>query len=502
MTKAPHLIVQARAGTGKTSTMTWALDAVLGNDIPEGIVLSGQQTEIFSALCNYPAPESIAFVAFGKSIAKELQSKVSPPVEASTMHSMGYSAIRDSLGRVKVNNFKVDNIIEKLTGTTRRRSKNPAIWLATRKLVSLVKNTLSDDLDRLVERFGIDLNGTRSAIYDLVPQVLKECSKLTKEIDYDDMLWFVVEKDLPVKSFDLLLVDEAQDLNRVQQEIAMKVIGDTGRMVLIGDDRQAIYGFRGADSDSINYMSDVLSDTDRGIQVLPLTVTRRCPKSVVALAQKIVSDIESHEDAPEGTILYSSAQDALEGDRSYTEGDMILCRTNAPLCKTAFAIIRQGRKAIIQGRDIGQGLISLVNKLDQDTVSELSRELDSFEFSERRRIMGRQRWSEAQVQSLEDRCDCIRYLSEGLSRVSKLIQRIKDVFADVDRDGKPKEAVLLSSVHRAKGLEARTVWILHPELLPHPMAKQDWEMDQEQNIKYVALTRSQDTLVFVKTSTD
>ena len=111
MTKAPHLIVQARAGTGKTSTMIWALDAVLGNDPPEGIVLSDQQTEIFSALCNssvwntYPAPESIAFVAFGKSIAKELQEKVSPPVEASTMHSMGYAAIRESLGRVKVNNF-------------------------------------------------------------------------------------------------------------------------------------------------------------------------------------------------------------------------------------------------------------------------------------------------------------------------------------------------------------------------------------------------------------
>ena len=52
MTKAPHLIVQARAGTGKTSTMIWALDAALGNDIPEGIVLSDQQTDIFNSLCN------------------------------------------------------------------------------------------------------------------------------------------------------------------------------------------------------------------------------------------------------------------------------------------------------------------------------------------------------------------------------------------------------------------------------------------------------------------
>ena len=79
-----------------------------------------------------------------------------------------------------------------------------------------------------------------------------------------------------------------------------------------------------------------------------------------------------------------------------------------------------------------------------------------------------------------------------------LVYRIDGLFSDNDKDGQPKSKVLLSSVHRAKGLEAATVYISSPEKMPHPMAQLEWEIDQEYNIKYVAMTRSMDTLIFIK----
>jgi superfamily I DNA/RNA helicase len=60
-----------------------------------------------------------------------------------------------------------------------------------------------------------------------------------------------------------------------------------------------------------------------------------------------------------------------------------------------------------------------------------------------------------------------------------------------------KAAVQFSSAHRSKGLEAENVYILEPGLMPHPMAKLEWEKEQEGNVWWVAHTRSKKTLTFV-----
>jgi len=65
------------------------------------------------------------------------------------------------------------------------------------------------------------------------------------------------------------------------------------------------------------------------------------------------------------------------------------------------------------------------------------------------------------------------------------------VFAD------DAEGVTFSTVHKSKGGEADRVFILKPELMPHPKAGEGWEMDQEYNIMYVAWTRHKKALYFV-----
>ena len=92
---------------------------------------------------------------------------------------------------------------------------------------------------------------------------------------------------------------------------------------------------------------------------------------------------------------------------------------------------------------------------------------------------------------LDDKVETIFALADGVDTITGVQNRIEEVFSN------DKEGVVFSTVHRAKGLESDNVYILKPELFPHPMAKQDWELQQERNITYVAYTRAKQRLAFV-----
>jgi superfamily I DNA/RNA helicase len=79
--------------------------------------------------------------------------------------------------------------------------------------------------------------------------------------------------------------------------------------------------------------------------------------------------------------------------------------------------------------------------------------------------------------------------------VDEVIQKIESIFTD----DKTTPGIMLSSVHKSKGLEARRVFILLPEEapMPHPMSKTSWGREQEMNLKYVAITRAIEELVWV-----
>lgn len=467
-----NIIVEARAGTGKTFTIVHGLHKLT-------------QDEQMNA----------CFVAFNKSIALELQKRVPQGVRASTMHSLGLQVLRNAYGRCNVDGWKVGNIIQDLYG-----SKPPyATRLAVEKLVGFCKSNLEDGTDTqiledLLIMHDIQVSG-KAEVFQLVPMVLKRCKELTDVIDYDDMIWLPVVNKVPMRKYGLLMVDEAQDLNRSQQELAL-MAGD--RICLVGDRYQSIYGFRGADTQSLPRMEDYLSKTDRGVAVYPLTVSRRCPVVGIALAKRLVDDIECLPDAPVGDVETISTQ-SFAG--LIKPGDMALCRVNAPLLSAAYQLIRNDVKAVMQGRDIGKGMVELIKKCTQamqaENVSQMLVGLDQYQMMEEERIMKAIRYSDARLTTLRDRCDCVRAISEGIEDLDDLHKRIEALFSDVEPNGEPKHAVLLSSIHRAKGLEANNVFVLEPRLIPHPMAKQDWDKEQERNIAYVLVTRFISKLVWV-----
>jgi len=172
---------------------------------------------------------------------------------------------------------------------------------------------------------------------------------------------------------------------------------------------------------------------------------------------------------------------------------MVLCRTNAPLVPPALDLIRQGIKAVIIGRDIGRNLMALMRKVQKTAkvydLHETLWELQQYADREVSKLYMADKAMRAQ--SLRDRVDTVLALSDGCQSIGDLQSKINLVFSD------DKQGIAFSTVHKAKGLEAARVFILHPEMMPYPKAKKPWEVQQEHNIEYVAKTRSKEYLGFV-----
>lgn len=458
-----------------------------GNAFVEAVAGSGKTTTIVKALELTPKTAKVIFLAFNKHIQEELSRRAPGHVKVQTMHSLGFAALRAGLPfKPEVDDGKLMGIVKELLPNW---EQDGVLRAPLAQLVGLAKNTLTDpeDLDALsqmADRYGVDLNGDAERLMPMVAQAMRICAERTSVIDYDDMVWLPIHLNLRIETFDWLFVDEAQDLNAAQIELLMRSIrSGVGRVVAVGDRKQSIYGFRGADTNAVPKLIESLN-----AKVLPLSITYRCPVSHVDLAKEIVPQIEAAPNAKMGSVEHTSYMKALQ---FIQDGDLCLCRVNAPLISTCYTLIKQGRKAIIRGRDIGKNLISFIDKLQPESITDLVMKVAEYKVREIERLESQNR--QGQIQSLMDKCECIDALCDGVRDLSELRYRITSIFDDDTKTG-----IVLSSVHRAKGDEANRVWILKPELMPHPMAQQEWQLEQEQNIRYVALTRSKDTLVFVQ----
>ena len=95
------------------------------------------------------------------------------------------------------------------------------------------------------------------------------------------------------------------------------------------------------------------------------------------------------------------------------------------------------------------------------------------------------------INNYKEKIEIIKVLSVGYSECEDVIAKIRSVFTE-QRNG-----VMLSTIHKAKGLEANRVFIIHPELMPAKQAKQDCQKVQEENLRYVAYTRAKNYLGFI-----
>lgn len=563
----PHLIVVAKAGTGKTTTLVAGMQVMKGlpptNAKGDPITPSPQQAAVWDAMMLSRGERRVGFCAFNNSIAGELKRRVPPGCDAMTVHGMGFGAVNRafrSLG--DPNKDRVTNIISELLGIEIRllRREKPILLAATDELVRLCKMTLAgwdnngmvtdDELLALTDRYDIDLGEHAAEVFQLVPAVLERCMDVQKDgyIDFNDMVWLPLVLDLPIKVYDVLLGDEVQDWNRCQQELVKKA---GRRLILCGDPNQAIYGFSGADSESMKRLEtdlrggkltcprchnadkyrpgcDACGATGlvgpgRGVQVLPLTVTRRCGKKIVERAQKFVSGFSAHESNPDGKVLFAKyTEESANPSGNYwtggdeaerrtkpvpiektyiplvRDGDMVVCRTNAPLVSQCFKFLKAGRKATIQGRkDIGKGIKDLIDKLKPESVVKLVEKVSDWGHEEASKELAKRNPDDARLISIYDRVECLICFTEGAKTVDDVMRKIDSIFTD---EMQP-QGIRLSSIHKAKGLESTRVFFLQPRgsECPHPRAadRGGWQYEQERNLAYVAITRAIEELYYV-----
>jgi len=452
--------------------------------VVEAVAGSGKTTTGIEMLNYVPEEMSVVMLAFNRHIAQELSGKVPEHVWVKTYHALGLQIISDNLGRPKVDGRKSYRLLERYLS----KEYDKHLFYPASRLLGLLKGNLLEPTDQnlwdLTVYHGIDLNGDNSIVYRAVKGAFSDGLDETSIIDFDDMCHMPVYLNMSPRQYDFLFVDELQDTNMVQSNLVEKSLKETGRVVGVGDTFQSIYAFRGADSEAIpNFIRKF------GAETLPLSITYRNPLKVVDFVNATFPEIqfEAWDNAKDGTIGSIKYDNALV---QFKPGDMILCRTNAPLVSPAFSLIRRGVKAIIRGRDIGKNLKSLIKKMKATDLQNLLQKLRDYESREISKLLASDR--EAQAQVLQDKVETIYALSDNVNSIDDLNYRIDTVFSDENK------GVVFSSIHKAKGLEAENVYILKPELLPHPMAKKPWEVQQERNIMYVAYTRSLRNLLFVE----
>ncbi len=361
------LNVVARAGCGKTYILLYGIiHAIVENGLGE-----------------------VGLMAFNKSISLEFKAKLEAMgtkytdfrfVQAGTVHSFGFGLWRKVAERVKLDNKKVMGLIDQkahmdqdYNNVYRQASSaiNKAVSLAKQSAFGVVNDFHDIEAWRgLLEHHAVnDLSEdhTLDQVIEAAIKIYNQSLMMDSDvIDFDDMILAPLIHRVPVQyPKDWILIDEAQDTNAARRELALRLLKPNGgRLIAVGDDKQAIYGFTGSDSDAMDLIKDRL-----GSAALPLSITYRCPKLVVQEANKLVPDLTAHETAPDGIVRYMQYSTTVPVDKDdpskggkevpwfETEKPdvtaVILCRNTAPLIKTDYSLLRAEIGCRVEGRDIG-----------------------------------------------------------------------------------------------------------------------------------------------------
>jgi hypothetical protein len=248
---------------------------------------------------------------------------------------------------------------------------------------------------------------------------------------------------------------------------------------------QAIYGFTGSTARAMDELKSKFN-----CDQLPLSVSYRCPVAVVTEAAKLVPVIEHAENAEEGSVTDLTQIEAKIKISTLSEYDIILCRTNAPLSALAWKLIQARIPVSILGRDIGKNLMVLIDSFRTNDIIEMTTKLKAWLNLQ----LSKYADNEMMQSNVLDRYQSIMCFAEDSLDVPSMKRTIEELFSDDLSDSK----LVLSSIHKSKGMEFNNVAILNPELIPIKYAKQDWQLEQERNLKYVAITRAIKSLVYFK----
>lgn len=480
-----HTVVIARAGSGKSTVQEEMICHV-----PRGlrVLVTCFNTEIKEAFKEREARILLRRPDFGER-----------GLEIKTVCSLGFAVCRYSFKGIKSDEYKAhDQARDLVPGDDMRAYRSMLI-----KVTSLAKGFLVNnprdafaicgkygDTDLALFRIGVDPEKAseqdeRRAIDQMARDVLALMNAAmsdTTRVDFDDMWWFpLVIPNMKGWGYDRIFCDEFQDLNYAQFQLLRKMIKRNGRITLVGDPMQVIYEFRGGTSDMMDRAADELR-----AKVLPLSITYRCDKSIVELAQKIVEDFTARPNAPPGLVEEVNTKEYEAVYDLARPGDFVISRKNAPLLSLCIGFLKRGVPAIIRGRkDVAEVFLSMIDRSKAKTIEKLLTWVDKWEAREIKRLTRKN--PDADTSAASDTADAIRILASDVDEVGEIRSKIKLLFTD----GDDAKRVVLTSTHKVKGLERDRAVVLADTYCPTFGG-------EEARLAYVAWTRAKHELYLVR----
>jgi superfamily I DNA/RNA helicase len=489
-----------------------------GNAVINAVAGSGKTTTLLESLKLLKTKNlDTLFLVFNKSIKLELEEKIKKqelPTNINTCHGLGYSIIKHNYGYPEINNYKYVKLLRLLLkynlGEPNELFKFHNFNESYLKYINKFNLNISEDddeneiiknINRLCDlgRFFLCKNSNEileiSKKYNILTannehilafNLIKLGVVITNIIDYTDMLYLPLYYGLEYNKYDIVFIDECQDLNVAQRMLMLKIIKPGGRFIAVGDKSQAIYGFSGADSNSFNQLMQ-LPNT----KILPLNECYRCGENILKEVKDIVPEIEAYCKNPKGVVNNNASINDL------ISGDMVLCRNTYPLVKLCLKLISENKKTTIVGNDIGKSLIKLMmetNKTDMiDVFNVLYNDLKKYcdKLMEIKSCTKEDATNSIEFNNKLERIQVLEAIFDKDDNTHNMEEKINKIFTS------EKIGIILSTIHKAKGSEANRVFIIHDELIPSKFAKEEWEKTQEDNLKYVAYTRAKEYLGFI-----
>lgn len=488
---AGPLAIIAAAGSGKTTVLTRRIAHRVATGSAD--------------------PRHVIALTFTREAAAQLRRRVRAldvrePIEAGTFHSVALRLLRD---RALAANQQAPQVAN---------DRHRLVAEAIRTVGSRVTPSgLAADLDwaraRLVAPADYELATRRSRRKSSTPPSqfvqLVEAYELAKRrrgvMDFDDLLIRTLDaiRDDPTFAeivrwrFRHLFVDEAQDLNPLQHALLEAWRDGRPDLCLVGDPRQAIYGWNGADPTT-------LLDVERsypGVTIVRLTSNYRCTPQVVragaaALGSAPGADDDTTSARPDGTAVRIALFDRAEAEATAVAKAVrrigatrpwreiaVLARTNDQLVALEGALTRHG---VPVGRAAGR---SPLERALREALGCRNRELLA---SWVERVFADDDADPVRAR-VADEAD--RFLASTEPGGLRAWIEARNPFDDLDTDD--EGSVALVTFHAAKGREWSYVFVTGVEegLVPHASAITAPQRSEEARLLYVALTRAGDELV-------
>lgn len=450
-----NLMINALAGTGKTSTLEMVERAVRARPI--------------------------LYLVFNKKNADEAEDRLLSTTTVRTFNSLGHRVWAKACAKnqLSLKNDKSRTILREIINSAPKNTQS-AIWsvfwdivsgVALAKSLGYVPEGKYPNAKRLISQGDFHAHLDESPddlVADLIDAVLTQSIKLAYEgtIDYNDQIYMPALFGGTFPLFPLVLVDEYQDLNPVNHQMLKKLAKK--RLIGVGDPWQSIYAFRGAKRGGMD-----AAKTEYAMDSLDLSISFRCPSAIVDHARWRVPHFKAFKEG--GHVSSPHTLDSSD----IPDNGVVISRNNAPLFSAALRLLSVGRSVSVAGSDIGPKLIALMRKLGPEELSR-GQTLSAINDWEAEKL-------DKESTSASDLAACMRVFAEHGDSLGQAIAYAEHVLAQ-------KGTIRLMTGHKSKGLEFDHVIHLDPFLVRsgHHGAPPS---EQDMNLDYVISTRSKDRLV-------